>query len=178
MVSSDVTTALCRCGCGQPAPILAWTDRRRGHVAGQPARFILGHNGRGARQPRVEQTRSYRTVLGVRIHRARAERALGRPLPANAVVHHADGSKADDAPLVICENQAYHFLLHIRTRVVQAGGDPNTERICGRCKALKPFESFTPGSTICRACRNVQVHAKHGRGSGPRTGPRKKRRPQ
>lgn len=38
--------ALCQCGCGQPAPIAQRTWARYGWVAGQPLRFIHGHNGR------------------------------------------------------------------------------------------------------------------------------------
>jgi len=34
---------LCECGCGQPAPIAARTDRKHGWVKGQPKRYILGH---------------------------------------------------------------------------------------------------------------------------------------
>ncbi len=33
----------CPCGCGQVTPIAAKTDRRLGHVKGQPIRFISGH---------------------------------------------------------------------------------------------------------------------------------------
>ena len=36
-------TALCECGCGQPAPIADKTDSVRGYIAGKPRRFILGH---------------------------------------------------------------------------------------------------------------------------------------
>jgi hypothetical protein len=36
---------LCECGkCGLPAPIAKRTDARRGHVKGQPMRFIRGHH--------------------------------------------------------------------------------------------------------------------------------------
>lgn len=35
---------LCECGCGQPAPIALITNNRRGHIYGQPIRFITGHN--------------------------------------------------------------------------------------------------------------------------------------
>lgn len=38
---------LCQCGCGQPAPIAKRTVTSRGRVAGQPLRFIRGHNSRG-----------------------------------------------------------------------------------------------------------------------------------
>lgn len=77
-----------------------------------------------------------------RRYRWRAAAALGRPLPPTAVVHHADGSLSDDAPLVICENQGYHRLIHARMRVVRAGGNPNTDRICCRCAQVKPMTEF------------------------------------
>lgn len=38
------TTQLCECGCGEPAPIAKKTSRSLGHRAGQPVRFIAGHN--------------------------------------------------------------------------------------------------------------------------------------
>jgi HNH endonuclease len=43
---------LCECGCGMPAPIAKETARRNGWTAGQPVRFIIGHNAR-LRQPLV-----------------------------------------------------------------------------------------------------------------------------
>lgn len=38
--------ALCECGCGLPAPIAPRTERKRGYVAGEPRRFVHGHNAR------------------------------------------------------------------------------------------------------------------------------------
>ena len=90
-------------------------------------------------------TKSYRVATGERnkrLHRVRAEQALGRPLPPKAVVHHADGSRADHAPLVICQNQTYHLLLHLLARVRQAGGDPFADRICYTCRRVLPFAMF------------------------------------
>ena len=37
---------LCQCGCGEPAPLARQTRHNLGHVAGQPIRFITGHNAR------------------------------------------------------------------------------------------------------------------------------------
>lgn len=47
-----------------------------------------------------------------------AERALGKPLPNGAVVHHVNLDTHDNRPcnLVICPDEAYHRLLHKRMR--------------------------------------------------------------
>ena len=34
----------CQCGCGLLAPLAVMTNARKGHVKGQPTRFIQGHN--------------------------------------------------------------------------------------------------------------------------------------
>lgn len=34
---------LCECGCGMPAPIAQKTDKKYGHIKGQPQRFIWNH---------------------------------------------------------------------------------------------------------------------------------------
>jgi hypothetical protein len=37
---------LCACGCGEAVPAARRTDRRIGAVAGQPGRYVHGHNPR------------------------------------------------------------------------------------------------------------------------------------
>lgn len=91
-----------------------------------------------------------------------AEQALGKPLPPAAPVHHVDLNRANNANnnLVICQDQAYHNLLHKRLRVVLAGGDPNTDKLCTKCHACLDLESSfskdrssTDGFTnVCRSC--------------------------
>jgi len=41
-----MTDTTCGCGCGQRTAIATRTRRERGQVAGQPVKFILGHNSR------------------------------------------------------------------------------------------------------------------------------------
>ena len=132
---------LCECGCGKTAPLAKWTSRKLGYIKGQPTRFLVGH--------RPKRDSSYkRSKIAANqaeaIHRLRAVRALGRPLPSNAIVHHADGSRHENAPLVICQDAAYHGLLHARMRVKAAGGNPNTDGYCRECKQAKPRDRFSP----------------------------------
>jgi hypothetical protein len=87
-------------------------------------------------------------------------------LPSSAHVHHADGSKRPDAPLVICQDAAYHLLLHVRTRVLKAGGNPNTERLCCHCKQLFPMpvdirRNQCPACISARGRRFRQTHHDH-----------------
>ncbi|MFA4834804.1 MAG: hypothetical protein WC749_01860 [Dehalococcoidia bacterium] len=65
-------------------------------------------------------------------HVLKAEKALGKPLPKGAVVHHANGSR-DNGPLVICQDTAYHSLLHQRERALKACGH-SSWRKCNICK--------------------------------------------
>jgi len=99
----------------------------------------------------------------VHLHRLRAEAALGKPLPKGADVHHVDENKNNNVSrnLVICQDRAYHSLLHFRLRVLRAGGDPNTQKVCSRCKQPKDFDQFYKVSSTrvhrhrhnyCREC--------------------------
>lgn len=160
---------LCECGCGLPAPLSDKTTRARGYIQGQPRRFIQGHY-RPARTTSTYPMRSRPThpkaAHGcVAEHVLIAEQALGRYLPEGAEVHHVDGCITNNAQgnLVICQDKAYHKLLHFRERIVRAGGDPDTQKICSTCRTLKPIAEFNRSKrsiasgvqTQCRACSSA-----------------------
>jgi hypothetical protein len=94
-----------------------------------------------------------------------AERALGRYLPTGAEIHHVDENPSNNAQtnLVICQDKAYHKLLHVRARIVRAGGNPNTHLICSKCGEPKPLEMFsmnrgnkgTGRQNACRPCAAI-----------------------
>ncbi len=161
-----IPVGYCQCGCGQRTSITTHTDRRVGAVKGQPRRFVMGHAWQGRPRParRKDIVVRYRKMsLGhgkqKEWHLVRAERAVGHPLPSGAEVHHPDRDTWNaNARLVICEDRAYHFLLHRRMRVKAAGGNPNTDAICGWCKQIKPFTEFgwnyarNLPQGRCRAC--------------------------
>lgn len=80
----------------------------------------------------------------VPVHIMVAEAALQKQLPKGAIVHHFDRDPTNNLPtnLVICQDQAYHKLLHRNAEIVQAGGDPAKEGYCHRCSRLLPLADF------------------------------------
>jgi hypothetical protein len=67
-----------------------------------------------------------------RLHRMIAAAALGKPLPESTQVHHVH-STSDNYSLVICPDQAYHSLIHLRERALEECGNPNLRR-CELCR--------------------------------------------
>lgn len=99
-----------------------------------------------------------------------AERALGRLLPLGAHVHHVDGNPRNNANenLVICQDAAYHKLLHYRSKIVRAGGNPNTDKVCCDCRQARPLEIFnvmrsnksSGRQSACRDCSKARDERK------------------
>lgn len=158
----------CHCGCGERTKRAPQSDNKRGYVKGEFYRYVSGHVHRGSHMP----CRGYRVVRVpghpaaksngcVYLHVVIAESALGHHLPDGAEVHHVDGNHLNNAPsnLVICQDRAYHKLLHFRTRIVRRGGDPNSQRLCGACDRVLPFDAFRKEkrgvngfATRCKEC--------------------------
>jgi hypothetical protein len=100
-------------------------------------------------------------VYGKSEHVAVAERALGKPLPFGAVVHHHDKNRLNNANtnLVICQDKRYHAILHSRMNMLEKGIDPDTHRgcyACGNAKLKSEFykdrEAWDGCTRICREC--------------------------
>jgi len=132
-------------------------ELRRGLVVIVEKGYVLHYN----RSHERSDSRGY-----VPQHIAIAQAAFGKSLPVGAIVHHANGVKDDNRNnnLVICQDGAYHRLLHRRMRVKAAGGNPNTQRICSTCKQmLFVAHDFSPRkidfSRECRRCVVARVKA-------------------
>jgi hypothetical protein len=112
----------------------------------------------------------YRVLSGKRYeHVVVAEKALGKPLPKGAVVHHVNGDRLDNRPenLVIFENNVEHMLAHAKQRIQAAGGEWDKDRICSCCKECLPKDSFSFNKRnwdgrhdVCRACTNRRRRGK------------------
>lgn len=90
-----------------------------------------------------------------------AERALGKHLPNGAQVHHLNGRKNDNAGsnLVVCQDYAYHALLHQRQRALDACGNANWRR-CAYCKHYSPASEMRKhqGNALCHsACKRTSL---------------------
>ena len=153
---------LCECDCGkEPTP---------------GKRFIHNHHCYGANNHKWKggRTRSgvYINILLPEHPRATpsgyvyehiliAERVLGKPLPGGAVIHHHDGySEAAKKKIVICENHAFHQILHARQRALRGGGHANWRK-CKYCHGWDdPTNLYIPSSgkyAMHRRC-NAKYH--------------------
>jgi hypothetical protein len=56
-------SGLCMCGCGRKTKIVTKSDRRHGHVMGQPFRFIHGHSRPAAKGPNRFKLRRRAAVI-------------------------------------------------------------------------------------------------------------------
>ena len=175
-VMDGIPKGLCQCGCGGLAPIALKNDKSKGMVKGQPMKFIRWHhlkNRYGEKHPqwkggRVNEGHGYIFVMipehprankdgYVREHIPMAEKALGRPLPLKAVIHHHTPEQ-----LVICQDQAYHMLLHQRQRALKACGHASWRK-CWICKKYDPPEKLMiRGDAIYhRSCNSERCKSKY-----------------
>ena len=133
-------------------------------------RWKGGRNGRGVGyvcvyapdHPKAVENSVYEHVIV-------AERALGKYLPPKAVVHHANRDRSDNRPenLVICQDHAYHMLIHQRMRAKEACGNPNWRK-CKFCKRYDdPLNLYIPSSVgeaaSHRSCATEYARRKRGR---------------
>jgi len=86
------------------------------------------------------------------------EKVLGKALPLKAKTHHVNEVRHDNRNenIVVCENDAYHFLLHMRKRALEACGNANWRK-CVFCKEYDPPEKMfinSQDTAYHRSCCN------------------------
>lgn len=173
----------CECGCGGQTRPYARNRHKRGHVRDEFARFLPGHTGR-RRAERTPAGDGYTKVLHDGEHQRKhkdgyvlehlivAGRALGRPVLLPNEVHHVNGDRGDNRPcnLVICENHAYHELLHVRQRALDACGHANWLLccMCGKYDDPSRLHVIPHKTQYHRECSRDRARARRrARGAAP-----------
>lgn len=150
-------------GCGAKVLGRGWCSKHydRWRRNGDPEAIARRPNGSGSPDGADGSGYVRHHVNGklTRDHIVVAERALGRKLPAGAQVHHVDENKQNNSPrnLVICQDDAYHKLLHQRARALKACGHASFRR-CPFCKTYgdpADMVSFGASGFAHRECRQT-----------------------
>jgi hypothetical protein len=136
----------CACGCGNKTRISKYTRKKKGWIKGRHRKYVSGHNpfvsdisGPKSYRWKGGKTRGRNNYTLIKIEHPKAkpyvfeyilkaEKALGKPLPEKAHVHHHNENQ-----LVICEDAAYHNLIHQRQRAYKACGHASWRK-CWICK--------------------------------------------
>ena len=144
-------------GCERPLKTRGWCSvhAQRYWKFGDPLKRLRKANGEGwiSRDGYPMQTVDGKERL---THVLVAEKALGKPLPAGAAVHHWDENRSNNDPsnLLICPSNAYHRLIHQRMKAFDSCGNANWRKcyFCQQYSDPKLMESNGHGfkHTECR----------------------------
>jgi hypothetical protein len=90
-------------------------------------------------------------------HRVIVEELLGRALSSKVSIHHLDGDRSNNAHdnLVVCEDAAYHRLLHKRAMALIVTGNPKLRRccVCGLWKEESDYWMRHQGKYMHNRCK-------------------------
>lgn len=102
------------------------------------------------------------TTTGQLEHVRVVEAVLGRKLPYGPQVHHIDDNKENNANdnLVLCQDSAYHKLLHSRAKAYDEFGNAN-HRKCQYCQTYDdPLNLFIGEYETCTKVYHPACNAK------------------
>ena len=167
-----IQLGFCACGCGYPTKINSENDKSKGWIKGQPRKYLQGHSLKSLSKGGRRRTSSgYIRILlpnhsradnmgYVGEHILAAENALSNLLPIGAIVHHANGSR-NSGPLVICQDNAYHQLLHRRMKAYAACGHASWRK-CWICRQYdEPDKVPHNAHNSCRKTRRKENDGKY-----------------
>ena len=148
--------------------VRCWYD----YNCGERCHFYRGGNGwassHGYRDTATRDPK-HRRHRKCREHTAVVERLIGRNLPRGAEIHHVNEVKTDNRPenLVVCQDRAYHMLLHVRAKRIREFGSPTHKR-CSACHSVLDLVNFYKDrshivdgkATRCKRCSDKSREAR------------------
>jgi hypothetical protein len=168
--NNNIQPGFCQCGCGGKVKKWPQSYTALGVRKGDYKRFIIYHHTRKESKADLENNqwldkRGYWHTFGAEGRRFKhiviCEEVLGKPLPPKAEVHHVDENKGNNKNnnLVICQDSAYHKLLHQRMRALKACGHADWLK-CTCCKQYDSPEKIIYGHNrvkFHRKCKNIET---------------------
>lgn len=138
----EIPYGYCHCGCGEKAGVGKQYIHNH-HRKILPIAGLKVSNG----YTKINMPNHPRADLHgyVYTHIVVAENALGKSLPPQAEIHHhSSGARFDNTQLVICQDTAYHKLLHKREAALTACGHANWLKcsFCGEYDDPKNLYTF------------------------------------
>lgn len=148
----------CQCGCGGTTK-----DPHKNYMRGHTPHSIESRIKMSNSMYKGSKTIDSHGYLRVRYggvgkttkeQRLIAEKVLGKKLKDSYKVHHVNGNRSDNrnCNLVICEDNAYHFLLHKRERAYRACGNVNWRK----CEICKQWDD--PRNLVIKECDRHCYH--------------------
>ena len=138
----------CHCGCGQKTRVSKQNHKLNGWIKGEPLKYVKYHRATAFKKEDKDKKTYPIDGNGRRLHIVLAEKALGKKLPPKSRVHHVDLDfrNYENSNLVICQDDAYHRLLHIRTDALTSCGNANYRR-CVFCKTWDDLQNLSGSHT-------------------------------
>lgn len=163
----------CKCGCGNITKVASRTRAERGWIKGEHHNFVYGHSLRDPEKPLADIGKGINhngyeyTTGGELVHRQIVEKLLGKTLSNDVVVHHWDENRAnnENRNLLVCQDGAYHKLIHQRMNAFKACGDANWRK-CHICKEYDDPQEMVNyehlnNSFFHRECSRLKAKARY-----------------
>jgi hypothetical protein len=159
----------CQCGCGSKVGMYKQDRPLKGIIKGTFQRYLHGHNTLMESNPFWKGGKAIRSdgyamiSIGNNCHTFEhilmCEKVLGKSLPKGVVIHHVNEKRNDNhnGNFVICQNIAYHMILHKRIKALKISGHADWEKcqFCGEYDDTSNIFHSKYGQKYHRECKRI-----------------------
>ena len=173
-ISQEIPQGFCQCGCDQRTKLILRSDKRYGHIAGQPHKFIRGHHQIGHRNSAWNGGKKiqngYALIKMPHHHRANAsgyvsehilvmEEVLKRKIFRPETIHHIDGDRLNNIPgnLMVFKTSPMHTGYHERLNAFKSCGHYNWYQ-CPYCHQWDKPSNLVYDSPFNKGKKNTMIH--------------------